>query len=236
MALPREIGMLAGAAALVARVSDLVAVDGRGHCSVPSAADLARILDARFRGGHLHRLAPRRSPAVGHRASSVVVAAVVAIAIGRGLFVWRAEHAGNPVVRIGFPQDNWTDAMKWISNTPPDAHILASPGHAWMYGTSVRVSGERDVYLEEVKGSCPRSLFTRRRRPSASADSRLAELRRADTRAAALAGHALRSRLPRRRARRRPSSRVSQRSVPRVRHFDDERISFRSPAGRGDTG
>jgi hypothetical protein len=29
--------------------------------------------------------------------------------------------------------------------------VLADPGHAWKYGTSVRVSGERDVYLEEDK-------------------------------------------------------------------------------------
>ena len=29
--------------------------------------------------------------------------------------------------------------------------MLADPGHAWKYGTSVRVAGERDVYLEEVK-------------------------------------------------------------------------------------
>ena len=88
------------------------------------------------------------------RASAVrraIVVAVVAIAVARGVFVWRVEHAGDPVLRIGFPADNWTDAMKWISRTPPNTHVLADPGHAWKYGTSVRVSGERDVYLEEVK-------------------------------------------------------------------------------------
>jgi len=41
--------------------------------------------------------------------------------------------------------------MRWIATTPADTHVLATPAHAWMYGTSVRVSGERDVYLEEVK-------------------------------------------------------------------------------------
>ena len=41
--------------------------------------------------------------------------------------------------------------MRWISRTPADTHVLADPGHAWKYGTSVRVSGQRDVYLEEVK-------------------------------------------------------------------------------------
>ncbi len=80
-----------------------------------------------------------------------IVVAVIAVAIARGVFVWRVEHPGEPALRIGFPQDNWTDAMKWISRTPLDTHVLADPGHAWKYGTSVRVSGERDVYLEEVK-------------------------------------------------------------------------------------
>jgi hypothetical protein len=79
------------------------------------------------------------------------VAIAIAAAIARGVFVWSAEHAGSPIVRIGFAQDNWTDAMQWVSRTPPDAHILADPGHAWKYGSSVRVTGERDVYLEEVK-------------------------------------------------------------------------------------
>ena len=41
--------------------------------------------------------------------------------------------------------------MRWIARTPPSSHVLADPGHAWKYGTSVRVAGERDVYLEEVK-------------------------------------------------------------------------------------
>jgi len=31
--------------------------------------------------------------------------------------------------------------------------VLADPGHAWKYGTSVRVSAGRDVLLEEVKDS-----------------------------------------------------------------------------------
>ena len=79
------------------------------------------------------------------------VAIAVVAAVGRGVFVWGAEHAGNPIARVGFPQDNWTDVMQWISKTPPDTHVLADPGHAWRYGSSVRVTGERDVYLEEVK-------------------------------------------------------------------------------------
>jgi len=79
------------------------------------------------------------------------VAIAIAAAVARGVFVWGSEHAGSPIAQIGFPQDNWTDVMRWISRTPPDTHVLADPGHAWKYGSSVRVTGERDVYLEEVK-------------------------------------------------------------------------------------
>ena len=40
------------------------------------------------------------------------------------------------------------------------AHVLADPGHAWKYGTSVRVSAERDVWLEDVKDSAAGDLLT----------------------------------------------------------------------------
>ena len=83
--------------------------------------------------------------------SQTIVAIVCAVAIARGLYVWRVEHAGDPIVRIGLARDNWTDAMSWISRRPADTHVLADPGHAWKYGTSVRVSAERDVFVEEVK-------------------------------------------------------------------------------------
>ena len=43
--------------------------------------------------------------------------------------------------------------MLWIKRQPIDVHVLADPGHAWKYNTSVRVAAERDVYLEEVKDS-----------------------------------------------------------------------------------
>ena len=89
-----------------------------------------------------------------------VVALFVILAVGRGLYVWRVEHPGNLLVRIGLPQDEWTDAMRWITRTPADTRVLAAPGHAWMYGISVRVAGERDLYLEEAKDSAV-ALYSR---------------------------------------------------------------------------
>ena len=43
--------------------------------------------------------------------------------------------------------------MDWLKQQPLDTHVLADPGHAWKYGTSVRVAAERDVFLEETKDS-----------------------------------------------------------------------------------
>jgi hypothetical protein len=149
-ALPSEAGLLAGAGALVGvfLISwPLMAA----HIALALQLQTSRIfwmLDfiAAISIAWLLAEAPRVQAV-----RRAIVVAVVAIAIARGVFVWRVEHAGGPLVRIGFPADNWTDVMKWISRTPPRTHVLADPGHAWKYGTSVRVSGERDVYLEEVK-------------------------------------------------------------------------------------
>jgi hypothetical protein len=62
-----------------------------------------------------------------------------------------AEHPGTSLFDVHFVRSPWTDAMGWLTRQPIDVHVLADPGHAWKYGTSVRVSAERDVLLEEVK-------------------------------------------------------------------------------------
>lgn len=150
LALPREAGLLAGAAALVVLFLMtwplmIAGVALALQLQVSRVFWMLDFLAALYIGWLLAEAAS--SPAL-RRAVAVVV---VAIAVGRGLYVWRAEHAGSPIARVGFTQDNWQDAMNWISRTPPGAHVIADPGHAWKYGTSVRVAGERDVYLEEVK-------------------------------------------------------------------------------------
>jgi hypothetical protein len=150
LATAREYGLLAGAAALVAvfLVSWPLMAARVALALQLQTSRVFWMLDflAAIYLAWLFAEAPR-SATVRH----IAVAAAILAAVGRGVFVWGAEHAGNPIAQVGFPQDNWTDVMTWISQTPPDTHVLADPGHAWKYGTSVRVSGERDVYLEEVK-------------------------------------------------------------------------------------
>jgi hypothetical protein len=147
---PRETGLLAGGAALVAvfLISWPLMLAGVALALQLQTSRVFWMLDflAAIYLAWLFAEAPRSITA---RRAAVAIAVIAAI--GRGVFVWGTEHAGSPIARIGFPQDNWTDVMQWIARTPPDTHVLADPGHAWKYGSSVRVTGERDVYLEEVK-------------------------------------------------------------------------------------
>ncbi len=81
------------------------------------------------------------------------VCLLAVISLSRGLWVTFVEHPGRPVIEMGLQAGPWNDALQWIAATPPDRHILADPGHAWRYGTSVRVGAVHDVYQEEVKDS-----------------------------------------------------------------------------------
>jgi hypothetical protein len=83
---------------------------------------------------------------------AVLVAATIGVAsLGRGMFVMAVGHPGRPLVQIDLPRNDWTDVMARVGELPVSTHVLADPGHAWKYGTSVRVAAARDVYLEEVK-------------------------------------------------------------------------------------
>jgi len=85
----------------------------------------------------------------------VTVTALLLLSVGRGYYVTVVEGArkprGSSVARLEEHQSDWDRVMAWLERTPPDAHVLADPGHAWRYGTSVRAAARRDVFLEEVK-------------------------------------------------------------------------------------
>jgi hypothetical protein len=159
VALPREQGLAAGAIALLC-VFLLSWLLMRGWIALALQLQTSRVfwmLDALASIYLAWLLAEGLSPRMGR----ALVALVLTFATARGIYVALAEHAGHPIVSIGLPSDDWTDVMKWVSRTPKDSHILADPGHAWKYGTSVRVAGERDVYMEEVK-DVALALYSRR--------------------------------------------------------------------------
>jgi hypothetical protein len=92
--------------------------------------------------------APARRPFVRRAAFLVLAAAATA----RGVYVTYVEQ-DRAIVRPDLPGDDWTETMRWLGSRPEGAHVLADPGHAWKYGSSVRVAARRDVLLEEVKDS-----------------------------------------------------------------------------------
>lgn len=87
------------------------------------------------------------------RIAMAVASLLVLVSVGRGVYVMTVEHPERGLFDIQLAATPWEDAMAWVKRQPVDAHVLANPGHAWRYGTSVRVSAERDVFVEDVKDS-----------------------------------------------------------------------------------
>ena len=80
-----------------------------------------------------------------------VVAILVVLAISRGVYVTFVVPAGRPITDDQAIVADWRVVMKWAGQQPIGTHFLADPGHANLYGSSVRVASGRDVYLEIVK-------------------------------------------------------------------------------------
>jgi hypothetical protein len=85
------------------------------------------------------------------RVIRAVALALVLFSVARGAYILQVERAERSLFAFAIPPSPWKDAMDWLARAPQDAHVLADPGHAWKYGTSVRVAAGRDVFHEEVK-------------------------------------------------------------------------------------
>jgi hypothetical protein len=93
---------------------------------------------------------PARGPST--RRAQIVVFVVLIATVARGWYSMRHDHPGRPLVEIGLPDDEWTDVGRWLrDHTPPEAALIADPGHAWRFGTSLRITAERDVFIEDIK-------------------------------------------------------------------------------------
>jgi hypothetical protein len=87
------------------------------------------------------------------RVAIAAAALLLVVSVSRGVYVMTVEHPERDLFAIHLQTSAWERAMAWVKKQPVDTHVLADPGHAWRYGTSVRVSAERDVLLEDVKDS-----------------------------------------------------------------------------------
>jgi hypothetical protein len=79
----------------------------------------------------------------------VLAALILVFSIARGAYV--LTEARRPAVQLTFADDDWGRVMAWARTTDKAAGWFADPMHAVLYGSSVRVAGERDVLVEAVK-------------------------------------------------------------------------------------
>lgn len=111
------------------------------------------------------------------RRARVAALVIALISLTRALYIESVRFPDRPIAQIGVPDNDWGRAMAWARATPRDSSWAADPMHAVKYGTSLRVAGERDVFVEAIKdaaiGMYARDVAIRTR-------DRLAELERFD--------------------------------------------------------
>src|SRR4029079_9756749 len=90
---------------------------------------------------------------VNARTAKAVAIALMAVSVSRGAYIMLVERPDRALFSMHLAESPWEDAMRWLSRQTVNTHVLADPGHSWKYGTSVRVSATRDVFLEDVKDS-----------------------------------------------------------------------------------
>lgn len=87
------------------------------------------------------------------RIARAVAIGLLILSVSRGAYIMLVERPDRSLFAMHLTESPWEDAMRWVSRQPVTTHVLADPGHSWKYGTSVRVSAARDVFLEDVKDS-----------------------------------------------------------------------------------
>jgi len=121
-------------------------------------------------------IAEDRSESV--RRAQVTVLTIALASICRSAYIKFVRFPDRPIAEISIPDSDWGRVMAWARTTPRDSGWLAHPGHAILYGTSLRVAAERDVFVEGIKdaaiGMYDRDVAMRTR-------DRLAELQDFDT-------------------------------------------------------
>jgi hypothetical protein len=85
------------------------------------------------------------------RRGQLACAAIALFSISRSAYIKFVKFPDRPVAEIGIADTDWGRVMAWARTTPHDSGWIADPAHASLYGTSVRVAGERDVFVEGIK-------------------------------------------------------------------------------------
>ena len=94
---------------------------------------------------HGARVAPR---AIRSRAVAV---ALVMLSTIRGTYIMLVEFPERRIAQVSITDDDWGRVMAWARASDPGSGWLADPVARVRYGTSVRVAGHRDVFVEAIK-------------------------------------------------------------------------------------
>ena len=84
---------------------------------------------------------------------ALIVSVLLAASAGRGAYILTVEAPERELFAVSLAPTPWHDVAAWLRTQPGDWHVAADPGHAWRYGTSVRVSARRDTLVESIKDS-----------------------------------------------------------------------------------
>lgn len=87
----------------------------------------------------------------GSRAAAVLTLVLLAASAARGVYLMQVRFPERAMFRALPPDSPWERVMAWARTTDKGSHWLAHPNHAFLYGSSVRVSGRRDVFVEATK-------------------------------------------------------------------------------------
>jgi hypothetical protein len=150
----REAAIVAGCLSLVAVFAAALVLQSRG---IALAVQLqpARVfwmLDFLAVAYLVWLLAENGGPPLRARAAGVCCV-LAAVSLARGLYIMNVQFPDRPLAHIGVRNDDWGRVMAWARATDIATGWLADPLHAARYGTSVRVAGERDVFVEALKDS-----------------------------------------------------------------------------------
>lgn len=95
------------------------------------------------------------------RRAAAVAGIVIALTVARSAYVAAVRFPERSFAMLDIPDNDWGRVMAWArSSSDESSGWLADPMHAARYGTSVRVAGHRDVFVEEIKDTAI-GMYTR---------------------------------------------------------------------------
>ena len=96
-------------------------------------------------------LAEGVAPRATIRRAQVTAAVILRASMARGAYVLVVRFPDRAVAQVDVADNDWGRVMAWARSTDRGSGWLADPLHAVKYGTSLRVAGHRDVFVEGVK-------------------------------------------------------------------------------------